>query len=151
MLNNHHHLSDTELQMHLEGQPFNTNQQVHVANCPKCMAQLQLYQQMYIGFEQLPALKLNFDLAQAVMAKMPVSPVAPKSYSTLIEKIWVIATVFAIILPLVLGQYFGYFDALPQLFSTMFSVIPMLAAILGTVLLFQWIEYRFWSHRMVKG
>ncbi len=151
MLNNRHHLSDSELQMHLEGLPFNKSQQAHLTNCPKCMAQLQLYQQMYIGFEQLPAPKLSFDLAQAVMEKMPVSPVTPKSYSTLIEKIWVLATVFAVFLPLVLGQYFGYFDALPQLFGTMLSVIPMLAAILGTVLLFQWIEYRFWNHRMVKG
>ena len=103
---NNSHLTDTQLQLHLEGQTLTTNQQTHLANCPLCVQQLQLYQQMYVGFNQL-------------------------------------------IMAIGIAAYLGLFKSIiPLLTNNTWAVAQLLTAVLATVLLFQWIEYRFWNSKM---
>lgn len=148
MLNhpNNSHLTDTQLQLHLDGQTLNANQQTHLANCPLCTQQLQLYQQMYVGFNQLATPSLPFDLAQAVMQQMPEQ--AP---NTQLENAWVAATALLLLMVVGIAAYLGLFKSIiPLLTNNTWVAVQLLTAMLGTVLLFQWIEYRFWSNKMAN-
>lgn len=147
---NNKHLTDTELQLHLDGQIFTTEQQAHITNCPKCAQQLQTYRQLYIGFKQLPTPTLSFDLAQAVMQKMPQKATASSSYSTQIEQIWLVATVFVLLFTLYVAMYMGVFSPITHLLYNGLTIAGWLLAISSTILLFQWIEYKFWSNKIVK-
>jgi anti-sigma factor RsiW len=145
---NNSHLTDTQLQLHLEGQTLTTNQQTHLANCPLCAQQLQLYQQMYVGFNQLPAPTLSFNLAQAVMQQMP-HQAANTAPNTQPENAWVAATTLLLLIAIGIATYLGLFKSIiPLLTNNTWAVAQLLTAVLATVLLFQWIEYRFWNSKM---
>jgi anti-sigma factor RsiW len=150
MLNhtNNSHLTDTQLQLHLEGQTLTANQQTHLANCPLCAQQLQLYQQMYVGFSQLPAPTLPFNLAQTIMQQLP-HQAANTAPNTQPENAWVAATTLLLLIAVGIAAYLGLFKSIiPLLTNNTWAVAQLLTAVLATVLLFQWIEYRFWNSKM---
>ena len=150
MLNhtNNSHLTDTQLQLHLEGQTLTANQQTHLANCLLCTQQLQLYQQMYVGFNQLPAPTLPFNLAQTIMQQLP-HQAANTAPNTQPENAWVAATTLLLLIAVGIAAYLGLFKSIiPLLTNNTWAVAQLLTAVLATVLLFQWIEYRFWNSKM---
>lgn len=155
MLNPNNHISDTDLQLHLDGQPLNPAQQTHLVICSQCSAQLELYRQMYLGLKQLPAPVLPFNLAEAVIQQLP-QPATPtatpnNSHITPTENLWVFATLLVLLLSVGIAAYGGFLGTVPGLrLANTLPWLQILAAALITLFLFQWIEYRFWSKRLIK-
>lgn len=144
------HISDFDLQTHIEGNPLTNLQQLHLNSCPSCAEKLLVYQQLFVGLKHLPQPVLTFDLAEAVLSKMTISNTSESKLNPYVENIWVIATFLSLFCSIGLAWYFGYLKEVPILVSSIITFIPMLIAILGTVLFFQWIEYRFWSQKILK-
>ena len=66
------------------------------------------------------------------------------------EQIWLVATVLTLLSALCVAMYMGIFNPITHLLYNSLTAASWLLAILGTVLLFQWIEYKFWSNKIVR-
>lgn len=65
------HLSDYDLQLAAEGAPLPAPAAQHLPGCPRCQAQLAAYRQLFVATASLPPAAFDFDLAAAVVARLP--------------------------------------------------------------------------------
>lgn len=133
------HLSDRELQLAAEAYPLPAAAAIHLRECPGCQTQLASYQRLFAATARLPKPAFEFDLATAVLVRLPrAKPAFP----------WILVLVAVPVLGVIAAflALFGnlFVQAFQGLFATLLgtSLVALTGFIVGGQCLALWVRYR---------
>lgn len=114
------HLSDYDLQLAADAAPLPAAEAAHLHDCRRCQARLATYQHLFAATARLPQPAFEFDLAAAVLARLPrAKPAIP----------WVLVIVAVLVLGVVSAFLTLLGGALVQVFQGLSTGLVALAGL----------------------
>jgi len=122
------HLTEAELQLYADDmEAISLNLREHAAHCPHCQVKLENYRLMNSTLKAMPTPAFDFDLAEQVLASIPVKK-APVAWVPLLAAITGVLLV-AVMTSGYARQIVALFSALPKVWGYVL-IVPALVLLL---------------------
>jgi hypothetical protein len=83
------HLSDSDIQEYVLGEPQEISIGQHIHVCDDCKAKVEVYRQMIVGIQEQPSAEFDFNLSESVISRI----VESNSFYSYTRLFWLVAMI----------------------------------------------------------